>query len=144
MRRKIKHLSAALGLAALPLLLACEEPTRPGLEDGDALAGLPHASGNLWVEIQGPTSIGALETCSWSAMVGGVRGRYSIEWLRRDAEDESWRQVERLPVYGGGMSGHLSFDLKLEVRDSADGLATAEMTVQTGPRIGCVDESEDG
>ena len=65
-------------------------------------------------------------------------------WLRRDARDDSWWPVETLPVYSGGMDGHSPFQLRLDVRDSANRFASAAITVQSGGDSGCTDESEEG
>lgn len=142
MRRHFKHLGVALGVAILPLLSACEDPTRPGLDDGERPAGATGASADISAEIEGPASIGSLETCSWFARIGEVHGPYSIEWYRRDAGDGSWTLVERLPIYGGGLDGYATFELRLEVRNAENRLASATLTVRSGQKNGCVSEAE--
>jgi len=143
MRSSTTHISVVLGLFVLPLLLACAEPTRPGLPDADAPTGAPQASSELSAEILGPTSIGATERCSWAARLSGVRAHYSIEWRRRDPGDETWRVVETMPVYGGGLHGSRSFQLRLDVTD-ATGSASDQISVRAGGSSGCVDGSERG
>lgn len=139
MRRQTTHLSVAFALT-VSLLSGCEEPTRPGSPD-NAPAGAQDPSTQLSAEILGPTSIGASERCSWAARLTRVLPHYSIEWWRRDAGEGSYRLVETLPVYGGGLDGNRSFELRLEVRD-ATGSAGAEAAVYAGVDSGCVDGSE--
>jgi hypothetical protein len=122
-------------------MIGCDTLTAPRGRPHDEATGQP-PSYDLAVEINGPTSIGPNESCSWTASVRGAREPVSLAWYRRDDREGSWLMVETLPVCSGGMNGHASFELRLDVTDSTNRLASQRIKVLSGSDSVCTDESE--
>lgn len=122
--------------------IGCDTVTAPRERPHDEAAGQPPSYAQFAVEIEGPASIGPDDTCSWIASVRGAREPVSLAWYRRDGREGSWLLVETLPVCSGGMNGQSSFELRLDVRDSANRLASQRINVLIGSDTACTDESE--